>query len=314
MSLESSEDYEAARQRRIEANNAFLLSLGLITPTQPKPQSLARCKTDPTPFPRKRLRSRHSHKDENDDNEYIESLPRTRSVYRPPLLNQPLPDMYHPPPVSSVLYSFLWKRVSSREKDVSCHQCRQRSQMPKLACTNIVSGVPCSKYWDKWCLASRYGVDPEAIDPATWVCPFCSLTCNCSFCRRRPEFTPTQVVRFQGLPKTADEAFFAEHPHLRPSEPLRRSNSIRRLPPSPQATDQSDVSSHEMSPRASEFSYRLSPAPSRTPLRRLAKSVAVMKFGEVARSGMSWPEVEVSVPSERPKFLSRRVQYCRRRR
>ncbi|KAJ1642629.1 hypothetical protein IWQ61_010607 [Dispira simplex] len=313
MSSEASEDYETARQRRIEANNAFLLSLGLITPTQPKPKPLARCKTDPIPFSKKRLRRRYSHKDENSDDEHIESLPRARSVYRSALMSQPLPEMYHPPPVASLLYSFLWKRESSQEKHVSCHQCRQRSQLPKLSCTNIIDGVPCNKYWDKWCLASRYDVDPEAVDLSTWVCPFCSLTCNCSFCRRRPEFTPIQVARFQGIPKTADEEFFAKHPHLRPSKSLHRSNRRGHLPPSPQTTDQSDVSSHEMSPRASELSYRFSPAPLRTSLRRLAKSVAVMNFGEIARSSIAWPEVEVSVPSERPKFLSHKAQHRRRR-
>eukprot|EP01112_Ceratiomyxa_fruticulosa_P013601 TRINITY_DN3829_c0_g1_i1.p1 TRINITY_DN3829_c0_g1~~TRINITY_DN3829_c0_g1_i1.p1 ORF type:complete len:354 (+),score=61.72 TRINITY_DN3829_c0_g1_i1:1021-2082(+) len=80
---------------------------------------------------------------------------------------------------------------SETEAEISdnrfCHNCRRKSNLPKISCTNVIKhkGISsvCGKVLDESCLFNRYGVVLSEIS-GNWTCPKCLGICNCALCMK----------------------------------------------------------------------------------------------------------------------------------
>ncbi|KAG8221743.1 hypothetical protein J3R82DRAFT_2033 [Butyriboletus roseoflavus] len=65
-----------------------------------------------------------------------------------------------------------------------CHQCRHKSDRPKMLCSNMVDGRACGKRFCNRCILHRYPDVTFDQHSAGFLCPACTNTCNCSACSR----------------------------------------------------------------------------------------------------------------------------------
>ncbi|KAH7923374.1 hypothetical protein BV22DRAFT_968351, partial [Leucogyrophana mollusca] len=64
-----------------------------------------------------------------------------------------------------------------------CHQCRSRNAREKMVCASSRSdGRVCGKYFCIVCVLNRYPEIEFDSSLASWICPYCTNTCNCSHC------------------------------------------------------------------------------------------------------------------------------------
>ncbi|KAI5980940.1 hypothetical protein EDD15DRAFT_2185252 [Pisolithus albus] len=82
-----------------------------------------------------------------------------------------------------------------------CHHCRNTTNRLKMRCSNGVgSGQACGKRFCQRCIEKRY---PDiTFDPfsCSFLCPFCTNTCNCSSCSRKrgEDYVSMRATSFTG--------------------------------------------------------------------------------------------------------------------
>ncbi|KAK9719435.1 Cell division cycle-associated 7-like protein [Basidiobolus ranarum] len=226
-------DYEAERQKRIEANKLLLQNLGLGEKKKPQILSTKHVSTSSTRVTEPRA-SPFSYHCTSTHNEPVVLIPKIRrsarargkKSYQETDDIKKETDSDYDPEFDFIAYLFesegltgasirgRRRRTTSRPtrsvpgiryqggrvydsvRGSTCHQCRQKTMDEKVRCTSITeNGDRCNVLLDEMCLRNRYGLTlDEAQSSGDWVCPVCQGICNCSICRRRNGLPATGIL------------------------------------------------------------------------------------------------------------------------
>lgn len=187
--LEDDEDdeYERQRDKRIQANQRMLAALGLVPSAQDKSQRGKGRKKGP------RFDADGTTRDAPPPGEsyfmaYVEAPALSKSQR---ILESfkyfKLPPVPEHPEVPRPKTAFELDEQRARFKyghyseipGESCHQCRRKSDKPKMKCHS--KDPDCGLEYCKSCVDNRYDF-PFDADSRVFICPKCLGNCNCTLC------------------------------------------------------------------------------------------------------------------------------------